>query len=119
EGPLTFLVDSNPPTIRLEKDIVIYPVEGPEPAVGREPPLPGPTRFLCQLLVIEIDSEASPPSPSRAVASWEGGRAHTRGKVMEGDVLEWVLPPKPEGAPGKAVAVPAPGQPGKPGAPQR
>ncbi len=96
EGPLTFFLDLEPPSIRFEKEIFIYPLQGPEPSPGAPPPAPGPTRFHCQLLVIEVDSQARPPTPSRAVATWEGGRvqAHHQGKVMEGDRLVWTLPPR-------------------------
>jgi hypothetical protein len=95
EGPMTFFLDLEPPSIRFEKDVIIYPLAGAEPAAGVAPPPPGPTRFHCQLLVIEVDSKTGPPRPSRAVATWDGGRvkAYHRGKVMEGAKLEWSLPP--------------------------
>ncbi len=94
EGPLTFLLHEDEPTIRFEKDVLIYPLKEPTPSPGSLPPIPGPTRFHSQLLVIKVDPKAHPPRPTHAVATWEGGRvrAHHFDKLMEGDRLVWTLP---------------------------
>jgi hypothetical protein len=96
-GPMSFLLDSEPRTIRFQKDVSIFPLDGAIPEPGRPPPPPSTTRFDCQLLTIDVDSTVSPPQPSRAVATWEKGRvrAHHQGRIMEGDRLVWTLPARP------------------------
>jgi lipopolysaccharide export system protein LptA len=102
-------VKDPPIAITFEKDVTVYRTT--EVQRGLKPPPPAGDVFKCQRLVLEVDTSTSHAVPTRALATWEGGRVRSEivrgGKtsILECDELEWrgPLPENRGGGGGGAI----------------
>ena len=90
--------------IAFHDDVVIRPETGGDRG-GRELRDAVQTRFECQYLELAFREVANRLVPDRALATWEEGRVKAyfeqkgkEGYVVDGDRLEWIYQPPPEGS---------------------